>query len=294
MKRKRFTSIGSRLINKCFIPLWIVCFCAVSFSGEEQTQKATIGLYPLLSPSLLTHRLQPLADFIRSTGVKSVTIKVDVSYEDFIRNARRGEYDIVQAPAHIAAYLIEKEIYEPVIKMGPYFSSVLLARADSPLKRITDLKNKIIAIPNPYAFVTIAAITRLQDAGLTENNEYTILRKATHDRTLMAIRRKEADAGVMSSAMLAMVDTTIRKELKILSKIDSLAADLLLVRKGSSIADKGPDYFRNFVSGKYGKLFLEKWKIGMRLEAISSFDTKSIYKYTQVIEGKIEAPQKVH
>lgn len=88
VKLKRYTKGRNRHTNKYIIHLWFLCFCFVSFAGEKQAQKVTIGIYPLLSTSLLTHRMQPLADYIRSTGVKSVTIKVDVSYEDFIHNAR--------------------------------------------------------------------------------------------------------------------------------------------------------------------------------------------------------------
>jgi ABC-type phosphate/phosphonate transport system substrate-binding protein len=275
---------------KLIICLGFICLCSVSFAREKHAQKITLGIYPLLSTHYLTHRMQPLVDYIRATGVDSVTIKVDLSYENFINNARRGDYDIVQAPAHIAAYLIEKGYYEPVIMWDFTFSSVILTTTNSPLQRISDLKNKIIAIPNHYAFVTIAAISHLEDAGLIENKEYKLLRKGTHDRTFMAIMREEADAGIMSSATLSMVDTEIRKDLKILTKIENLAADLLLVRKNSIIATKGNIYFKNFVAGKYGKLFLKEWGVNHSIKAINSFDTKSLHKYKQVLVRKIEPP----
>lgn len=269
-----------------------LCFVlyAVSFAGDKSTQKVSFGIYPLLSTSLLTHRMKPLADYIRSTGVDSVTIEVDLCYEDFIQKARKGDYDLVQAPAHIAAYLIEKGNYKPVTMSDFTFSSVILTTASSPLQSISDLKNKIIAIPNPYAFVTIAAIAHLKDAGLTEGKEYTLQTKATHDRTLMALMRKEVDAGIMSSAMLSMVDTTVSKNLKILAKIDSLTADLMLVRKNSILAKKGKSYFANFLAGKYGKLYHEKWESKFKRKAIDSFDTKSLQRYKQIIEKKIESP----
>ncbi len=286
---KRYSQRVNRFIHPYSISVWLLCVCFVSFAEETKAQKVVIGLYPLLSPSLLTHRMQPLADYVRFSGVSDVTITVDASYEDFITNAQKGVYDIVQAPAHIAAYLIGKGNFEPVAKWDIVFSSVILTKSGSPLKSIMDLMNKSIAIPNPYAFVTIAALSHLQDSGLAENRDFKLLRKATHDRSLMALIRKEADACVMSSAMLSMVDTTIRKELKILSQVDSLDADILLVRKGSTVIPKGTDYFRNFFSGKQGKLFLEKWKTDRPMITINSFEIKRLHKYTQTMERMIDS-----
>ncbi|MGD1909444.1 MAG: phosphate/phosphite/phosphonate ABC transporter substrate-binding protein [Rivularia sp. (in: cyanobacteria)] len=112
-------------------------------------EKITLGVVSYGQENVSLDKYERFKNYI-AAKTKSI-VELEPAYNELqaIDQIRRNRWDIVFAPPGLAALAIDKQLYEPLFSMGEVSSterSLLIVRDDSPIKEISDLANKTIAL----------------------------------------------------------------------------------------------------------------------------------------------------
>ena len=113
-------------------------------------QPLKLGVHPYLAATELVRRIKPLADYLERELKVPVTIEIADSYTSHISNVGTGNVDIaIMGPASYVTLLDE---YGPRPILAAFetngrrtFRGVIVARLESPVKDLADLKGKRFA-----------------------------------------------------------------------------------------------------------------------------------------------------
>lgn len=160
------------------------------------------GILPRLSAVEMTTMFNPLADYLsRETGEK-VTLVIPKDFSAFSDAVKAGQVDIAFANPLIYVQLKKDANLEPLglsseLKSGTRFRGIIVARKDSGIEKLQDLKGKkLIFVDKDSAAGYIFQMLLLKKAGLDVQKDFTQLPFAKkHDNVMMAVFNKAADAG---------------------------------------------------------------------------------------------------
>lgn len=124
----------------------IMCFPAASYSE----QKLIFGVHPYLSPSDLYKRFTPLVNYLSDVTGHPVSLEISKDYDDHISKIGSNEYDIAYMGPVSYVLLTDSYGKKPIIaglevKGKTYFYGFIIAREDSGLRTLLDLKGKRFA-----------------------------------------------------------------------------------------------------------------------------------------------------
>lgn len=160
------------------------------------------GILPRLSAIELHNMFRPLAEYLsRETGQK-VTIVIPKDFEAFKGAVKEGQFDIGFANSLVYVQLKKGAGLDPLAlsseaKSGTRFRGIIIARKDSGITRLQDLKGKKISfVDKDSAAGYIFQMLLLSKAGLDVHKDFTTLPFAKkHDNVTMAVFNGAADAG---------------------------------------------------------------------------------------------------
>ena len=225
-----------------------------------------MGLYPFLSPDMMNFRMQPLADFLRRSEVRNVKLKHANSYQQFLDNSLAGSYDIIVAPAHFAALLSRKQHYQPLLLLDFSYVALTVSLRDGPVDQVSRLKGKTLAIPDWLALVSLVGLETLQLQGVPFD-KVTLIKKATHDRSLHALFTGETDAAIISSTFFNKLPSKITDKIHIINQSDPLIGDIIMARSGAEFSEA---IVNDFADSIEGEAFYQRWKIDFTLKPINA------------------------
>ncbi len=118
-------------------------------SSNITREKVTIGVVSYGEENVSLEKYDRFKNYIASQ-TKSI-VELEPAYNELqaIERISRKQWDIVFATPGLAAIAIDRQLYEPLFSMGEVSSrqrSLLIVRDDSPIKKISDLANKTVAL----------------------------------------------------------------------------------------------------------------------------------------------------
>lgn len=114
---------------------------------------------------------RPLVDYLaKKTGV---TIKPEISqsFGNVDRHLGNSRYSIFMGPPHVTAAAIE-EGFEPVAKWNKPLYSIFMVLADSPYKKVADLKGSRLGVASRDTVAGPLCINALNKAGLRADKDF--------------------------------------------------------------------------------------------------------------------------
>ena len=161
-----------------------------------------LGILPRLGPLELYDMFTPLAAFLaRETGEK-VSIVIPRDFDAFKAAVKAGQVDLGFANSLVYVQLRKDAAIEPLAlsaerKAGTRFRGVIIARKDSGIDTIRDLKGKkLVFVDRDSAAGYVFQILLLGREGLFAGKNFTLLPFAKkHDNVIMAVFNGAADAG---------------------------------------------------------------------------------------------------
>lgn len=177
--------------------LWLV-FLAPADAGAE----IKFGVLPRLSAVELTTMFTPLANYLSKETGEKVSIVVPRDFDDFKSKVKSGHLDLGFANSLVYVQLKKESGIEPLAisaekKAGTRFRGIIIARRDSGIEKIQDLKGKrLIFVERDSAAGYIFQMLLLSKAGLDIHKDFKTLPFAKkHDNVTMAVFHRAADAG---------------------------------------------------------------------------------------------------
>lgn len=125
----------------------------------------TEGVTYQATPKEIREKFEPLAEVIGKALHRNVRIVLVPAYDDVRAGLAKQEYDIAFIhPAHVAMAEIKAGRYRSIAWTSGYtdYTVSLLAKADEPVKDLSDLKGRKIVTPDPDSITAVMVRSMLR------------------------------------------------------------------------------------------------------------------------------------
>jgi phosphonate transport system substrate-binding protein len=191
--------------------LFLEVACAAAFAvsaGAAAAQSADpkslrVALLPDENASTIIQNAQPLKHHLERTLGRDIELVVTTDYSSMIEAMRFGRievayfgplsYVLARSKSEIEAFAVG------VTKGSPTYTSIVIARADSPVKNVADLRGRTVAYGD-QASTSSHLVPRalLQDKGLVAERDYSTVYLGAHDAVARAVESGKVAAGALS------------------------------------------------------------------------------------------------
>ena len=181
-----------------------LAFGSASAQQPVNPAKLRVALLPDENASTIIQNAAPLKAYLERTLGKDVELVVTTDYSSMIEAMRFGRIEIAYfGPlSYVLAKSKAPEI-EPfavgVSKGSPTYKSVIIARADGPVKSLADIKGKMVGFGD-FASTSSHLIPRalLARNGLIGDTDYKYVLLGAHDAVARAVQSGQVQAGGLS------------------------------------------------------------------------------------------------
>ncbi len=243
--------------------------CSLPLGARATALPLTIGLYPNLSSQRLFRLYRTLGNYLQQQLARPVQLYTAKSPRAFVEATRRGDFDIVLTPPHLAWLAEHESNYQPLATYAGTIQGVLIVAASSGLNSPAELRGRNIAIPDPLAFTTILGTIYLQQAGLSSEKGYHFLNRGTHNNAALAVINNEAPAAIVNILFFNQLSEKLRDKLRIIGATPAVKSFFFMAnpRLPATTIQSAQDAILGFASTPQGRVFLDHSHFGRILPA---------------------------
>jgi len=192
------------MLNRVLIRSIVAAVVITALSGPVNRAQAEVrlGILPRLSAVELYDMFNPLALYLSKETGEKVCLVIPRDFDAFKAAARAGQIDVGFANPLIYVQLKKELLLDPLAlasepKAGSRFRGVIIARKDSAIRSIGDLRGKrLVFVEKSSAAGYIFQMMTLTSAGLDVKKDFITLPFAKkHDVVVKAVFNGAADAG---------------------------------------------------------------------------------------------------
>jgi len=190
----------------CLVALSLSLFAGIASAADQpgRPSKLLVGLLPGESATTVLRLNEPLRAYLEKRLGIPVEIVVGSNYAATSAALRFGRLHIAYLGP--VSYILQSKYapMEPFARpshelVGPTFQAVVIVPADSPAKKLSDLKGKQIGFGDPASTSgTWVPRYMLVESGLVSERDYTLRVLGAHDRVAFAVAEHKLDAGGLS------------------------------------------------------------------------------------------------
>jgi len=188
----------------------------------------TLGVFPYVTPVQLVAFHTPLKDYLAKGLGRPVTLVTAPDFMSFVDRTRDGQYDIVFTAPHLGRLAETRDGYKRVVQTSHTVQGFFLARKDSGIHKIKDLKGKTVMIAQKVSIVYQMAEHTLRENGLVPGESVTIIDTRTHNNAIHAPLRGEADASVTGKLLWYVLDDKQKEQLQIIGTTEEAPGFLVM------------------------------------------------------------------
>jgi len=206
-----------RRISKLFVALLTGFFSVtylVASSANSNVTQYNFGVFPFMPmPALLKYYNSVGMDFTHFVH-KRVIAQSRPTFKQFSEELEKETYDIIfiQPFDYPLAY---SHNYRPLARRDDDLDMILVTRADSDIKTISDLKGKILANPPMESAITTVVTKVLKDANLDDEKALTMIYTGNHFACMQMVLVGKADACSTTTPVLVHWERTQLKTKKL-------------------------------------------------------------------------------
>ena len=175
-------------------------------SGPAQSQEKEplkLGVHPYLASSELIKRFSPLADYLGKRLGRPVTIDISSTYDTHIQKLANGFLDVAFMGPASYVKLTGQSGRRPILAAfettsGKTFRGYIIARSDSPLASLAQLKGKRFAFGDPDSTLShVVPRHMLLKSGIDIKQFTEVKYLANHDNIALGVLSGAYDAGAV-------------------------------------------------------------------------------------------------
>ena len=189
------------------------------------------------SSSSAAQQWQPLADFVGEFLRSDVTMVQEKSYSKFEEGIQEGKYALFNAGPYLCQDSLET--YEPLVMLeregALEYNGITFALRESKLKKIKDLKGKVIGLVSPTS--TSGGLypqALLLDAGLKPHRDVRIKWFGSHAKVAQAVMKRWVHAGACFDDCRRLLYKSAKeraKHTRILGYTSEIPAEMIMVKR---------------------------------------------------------------
>lgn len=217
--------------RRCFVQSMAAGLLSVALPLSASAQgkdpaRLRVALLPDENAATLIQNAQPLKQYLQKTLNKDIELIVTTDYSSMIEAMRFGRIEIAYfGPFSYVLAKSKAPDIEPfavgVERGSPTYQSVLIAKADGPVKKLEDVRGQSFGFGDQASTSSHLAPRAhlLKTAGLDGEKDYRPVHLGTHDAVARAVQAGQVPAGALSKPIL---DSLIQKGTIDASKIVQL------------------------------------------------------------------------
>ena len=169
-----------------------------SARGTDAPREYIVGIYPLHNPKRLVEVYGPVVDYLNGS-IPQAHFRLEASrnYEEFEKKLFGGYFDFAMSNPYQTVRSL-KYGYRVFGKMGndELFRGIILVRKDSGIRKVTDLKGKMVSYPALTALAgTMMPQYYLQTHGIDVKRDIENLYVGSQESSIMNVLRGHVAAG---------------------------------------------------------------------------------------------------
>jgi phosphonate transport system substrate-binding protein len=221
------------------------------FLNSVVSAEIRFAVLPRLRPSELYVMFKPLQEYLSQETGETVSLVITKDFDDFKRAIKAGQVDLAFSNPLIYVQLKKALDLKPLalsseFKAGTRYRGILIARKDSAINTLADLKGKKIAFVDQDSLGGyVMQMLMFHNAGMDIHKDITVLPFAKkHNNVAHLVFIKKADAGgIREDDFERMKDGLVIDQIKIVAYTDYVlnwpiyAAPRLQQRKADKIRD---------------------------------------------------------
>ncbi len=201
--------IGFLLALSCLLPN-----LAMAAPATEPTFSFSVA--PQFERRKLFSIWQPIVDELqRRTGLR-LELVTSLSVGEYDNDVKNGRYDFIYVNPYMVPLVDKRPGYLPLIRDGAPLHGILVVRQDSPLKQVSDLNGRTLAVPSMSALGASLLLRAELDRDFQVKTRPIIAK--THSSVFIHVVNGLADAGGSVQKALAEQDERIRSRLRMLHR----------------------------------------------------------------------------
>jgi len=179
-----------------------LCLCSSPVQSQER-EPLKLGVHPYLSSSELIKRFSPLARYLGKRLERPVTIEISSTYDAHIQKLANGLLDVAFLGPASYVKLTGQSGRRPILAAfetmsGKTFRGYIIARSDSPLTSLAQLKGKRFAFGDPDSTMShVVPRHMLLKSGIDINQFSEVKFLANHDNIALGVLSGAYDAGTV-------------------------------------------------------------------------------------------------
>jgi phosphonate transport system substrate-binding protein len=225
----------ARSLRFVFIFLALALGSSPLFAGENK--ELVLGVFPYVSPAQLAAFHTPLKDYLAQSLQRPVTLVTAPDFSSFIERTSQGQYDIIITAPHLGRFAETHDGYKRLAQTGHFVQGIFLARKDSGIRTIGDLRGKTVMIAQPVSIIYQMAVHMLRENGLVPGKSVTILDSRTHNNSMYAPLRGESDASVTGTLLWQVIGKEQRDQMRVIGTTDEAPGFMVMANKRLSSRD---------------------------------------------------------
>ncbi|WP_455211885.1 phosphate/phosphite/phosphonate ABC transporter substrate-binding protein, partial [Kaarinaea lacus] len=175
-----------------------VCPPAIAHEQEHPVisdkPEYVLGVFPYLAPRQIENIYAPITAALTEALGRHVHLTSSLSYGKFMDSVREDRYDIVFVQPFDYVNIADAYGYVPLVTRDEPLPAILVVREDSPVKTLSDLQNKIIALPPEVAAVSRLVKDHLSKAGFDLDHSTPLYFQKSHFACMHQVIVGEAHA----------------------------------------------------------------------------------------------------
>lgn len=197
----------------------------------SDTSDLVLGVFPYVSPAQLATFHTPLRDQLSKSLNRPVTLVTAPDFDSFVERTRLGQYDIVITAPHLGRLAETRDGYRPLAMTGHTVQGIFLARKDSNIRTLEDLRGKSVMIAQRTSIIYQMAEQLLREHGLVPGESVTIRETRTHNNAMQAPVRGEADASVTGTLLWRVLGDEQKDQLRVIGTTDEAPGFIVMANR---------------------------------------------------------------
>jgi len=219
-----------------FVSLVLVLVLGPSALASENTP-LTLGVFPYVTPVQLASFHTPLKDYLAKSLQRPVSLVTAPDFDSFVDRTREGQYDIIITAPHLGRLAETRDGYKRLAQTRHVVQGIFLARKDSNIHRIEDLRGKNLMIAQKVSIIYQMAEHTLREKGLVPGESVTIVETRTHNNAMHAPLRGEADASVTGTLLWRVLKDDQKDQMRVIGTTEEAPGFMLMANPRLSNRD---------------------------------------------------------
>jgi phosphonate transport system substrate-binding protein len=271
-----------------FLLIYFLATFLFALSGMQvlaQEHPLRLGILPYLNVHKLYRVYLPVKRELEKAIGRPVILASAPNYSSFLERTASGEYELVMTAPHFALLAEQESGFRRVARAVPQLQGALIVRKDSEISKVEDLHDRIVAMPDKLALMTLLGESLLKQSGLSAGEDVKVKNVPGVNRSILLVSRGQADAAISVSGVLNSMPAHVQDSLHVLALTASTPHLMFMASPALSESDytQITESLLSFSSSSAGQRFFRDSRL-IGLQEISDSDMADMKDYVELLQ----------